>query len=305
MRTAMRRSMVAAAMIISLQSRGAAEEVKIKPDELPKQVADTVGARFPGLTYVSVAKESNAAGEVVYDIELIQRDRKFETDIKADGTMLEVEKELTKKAWPKALRSTIENKYPKSTVKEVLEVDKVDGRKEVPDHLEVTIQTAGDKSVEILLSLDGKKVTEDSQKETSTAAADEDIKPSDLPKAIKDALRARFPKAKITSAEKGTEEGKPIFEVSIKNQQRNIDVTLSPRGEILSFEKTLLPSDRPKRMMETLNAKYPHASIKIIEEVWEHDKRTGYEGSIITEGKKTVEVAFDANGKLVESDKKN
>ena len=168
----------------------------------------------------------------------------------------------------------------------------------------MTIQTAGDKSVEILLTLDGKKVTQDSQSEASTAAAEEDIKPGDLPKSIRDALKARFPKAKITMLKKGTEEGKPIFEVSIKNEQRNIDVTLNPQGEILSFEKTLLPSDRPKRMMETLNAKYPHASIKIIEEIWEHDKRTGDQGSIIT-GKKTVEVAFDANGNLVESDKKN
>ena len=110
----------------------AVKEVKVEPDELPKQVANTVGARFPGLKYVSVAKESNAAGEVVYDIELMQSDRKFETDIKADGTMLEVEKELTKKAWPKGLHSTVEDKYPESTVKEVLEVDKVNGGKEVP-----------------------------------------------------------------------------------------------------------------------------------------------------------------------------
>jgi len=307
---AMWRSMVSAVVVISLQGRAPAAEEKIKADDLPKQVADSVEARFPGLAYTSITKESDSKG-VVYDIELKQRDRKFETDVKADGTILEVEKEISKKNWPRALRSTVEGKYPKSTVKEVLEVNKVTGTKEVPDHLEVTIETAAEKSAEMLLSLDGKKVVEESpaqssaEAQTSTPPADEDVKPQDLPRSITDAVKAKFPKAKITSAEKGTEDGKPIYEVSIKSEQRNIDVTLTPDGEILSFEKTLLPKDRPKVMMESLKSKYPDASIKLIEEVWEHGKKTGYEGTIITDSKKTVEVAFDAKGKLIDKEKKN
>src|SRR4051812_9627617 len=46
-------------------------------------------------------------------------------------------------------------------------------------------------------------------------AADEDIKPSDLPRVVTDAIKKKFPKAEIKAAEKGEEDGKPIFEVTI------------------------------------------------------------------------------------------
>ena len=110
--------------------------------------------------------------------------------------------------------------------------------------------------------------------------------------------------SKIVSAEKGTEDGKPIYEASIESEKHKIDVTLSPSGKILSFEKALLASDRPKAMMQSLNAKYPHATIKLVEEVWENDKFTGYEATIVDANKKSVDVTFDKKGNLVEDGKK-
>jgi uncharacterized membrane protein YkoI len=295
--------LVSMLVIARVEIAGATEE-KIKAGDLPEAVAKSVEKRFPGLTYTSVTKETDAKG-VIYDIELKQRGRKFETDVQADGTMLEVEKEVMKKSWPKSLRVTVEKKYPKGQVTEVLEVNKVVQNREVPDHLEVTITTAEDKSAEMLLSLDGKKTVEEPQAQPAqtAAAGDEEVKPADLPRSVSDAVKARFKDAKVKSAEKGTEDGKPIYEVSITSDERNIDVTLSPKGEILSFEKTLLPSDRPKAMMRSLNTKYPGSSIKLIEEVWERDKKTGYEGTIITSDKKTVEVTFDPHGRLIKKQK--
>jgi hypothetical protein len=195
-------------------------------------------------------------------------------------------------------------KYPNGKIKEVLEVNKVIGGKEVPDHLEVDVETADKKSAEILVSLDGKTEThEAAAAEPPKPAADEDIKPSELPSVVTEGLKAKFPQAEIKSAEKGEEEGKPIFEISISNDKHAIDVTLSPKGEILSFEKTLKMNELPKAMKKSLNAKYPHATIQVIEEVWEHDKLTGYEGIVVTPDKKKVEVTFDPKGKLIESKK--
>jgi hypothetical protein len=176
--------------------------------------------------------------------------------------------------------------------------------KEVPDHLEVTVETADKKNAEVLVSLDGKTEThEAAAAEPPKPAADEDIKPSELPSVVTNALKAKFPKAEIKSAEKGEEDGKPIFEVAINNDRHDIDVTLSTKGEILSFEKTLKTNEQPKAMKRSLNAKYPHASVQVIEEVWEHGKLTGYEGIIITPDKKKVEVTFDPKGKLIEGKK--
>ena len=259
--------------------------------------------RFPSLAITSAAKETDAKGEVVYDIELKQKDRKFETDIKGDGIMLEVEKEIFPKQWSKALAATVEAKYPFGKIREVLEVDKVRDGKEIPDHLEITIETADKKSAELLTSLDGKSIVTEEASEPAAANSEENVKVADLPRAVVAGLRVQFPKAEIKSAEKGIEDGKPIYEISIHSENRNIDVTLSPAGKIVSMEKTLPPADRPKSLLDSLAAKYPHATIKLVEEVWENDVLTGYEATIVTAEKKSKEVDFDAKGKLVEESK--
>jgi uncharacterized membrane protein YkoI len=299
------RSSIAVVAVVALSGLFArASEEKINPRDLPKSVASSLNTRFPGLTITSATRETESNGKVVFDIELKHKDRKFETDIQKDGTILEVEKEIPAKEWSKALQSTVESKFPNGKIKEVLEVNKVTGGKEVPDHLEVTVETAGKKDAEVLVSLDGKTEThEAAAAEPPKPAADEDIKPSELPSVVTEALKAKFPKAEIKSAEKGEEDGKPIFEVTIKNDKHDIDVTLSTKGEILSFEKTLKMNDLPKAMKRSLNSKYPRATVQVIEEVWEHDKLTGYEGIIITPDKKKVEVNFDPKGKLIESKK--
>src|SRR4051812_32303970 len=135
-----------------------AAEVKVKTEDLPKKVSDALSARFPELKITSAAKEADSSDKVVYDIELTQKNRKFETDILEDGSMLEVEKEVTSKHWPKEIQRTVEAKYPKGKITEVMEVNKVTGKKEVPIHLELTIQTADHKEAELLTSLDGKTV---------------------------------------------------------------------------------------------------------------------------------------------------
>ena len=299
------RSSIAVVAIVALSGMIArASEEKIKPGDLPSSVASALKARFPGLTITSATRETGSDGKVVFDVELKQKDRRFETDIQKDGTILEVEKEIFGKDWPNVLQSTVAAKFPNGKIKEVLEVNKVTGGKEIPDHLEVDVETADKKSAEILVSLDGRTEThEGAVAEAAKPAADEDIKPSELTSAVTEALKAKFPKAEIKSAEKGEEDGKPIFEVGITNDKHSIDVTLSPKGEILSFEKTLKMNELPKVMKKSLSAKYPHSSVKVIEEVWEHDKLTGYEGTIITADKKSVEVNFDPKGKLIESKK--
>src|SRR5262249_18503478 len=56
-------------------------EVKVKPEELPKAVSTALNTRFPGLKITSAAKETENSN-VIFDIELTQNGRKFESDIK-------------------------------------------------------------------------------------------------------------------------------------------------------------------------------------------------------------------------------
>ena len=92
-------TVVVTVFVLSVQ---AAEE-KIEPSKLPKEVADALKSRFPDAELTSATKETEN-GQVVYDLELKQKSRKFESDIKEDGTILEIEKEIAQKDWPKSTR---------------------------------------------------------------------------------------------------------------------------------------------------------------------------------------------------------
>jgi uncharacterized membrane protein YkoI len=129
---------------------------KVAEKDIPKKVMDAVKARFPGAKITSAEKEKSG-GDVIYDIELTHKGRKYEMDINEDGTVVEVEKEVLFQELPKRVAKALRAKFPKATIKVVMEVNKVKGNKEVPDHYEVTIETGG-KTREVIVSLDGKSI---------------------------------------------------------------------------------------------------------------------------------------------------
>jgi uncharacterized membrane protein YkoI len=152
-------SAVAGLVVLAVAVRSADEKKraeKIAPDKLPKAVVDTINARLPGAEITSAEKETED-GKVVYDIELKHKGRKYEMDVLEDGTPIEIEKEVPLKDVPAAAARALKEKYPDATVQAVMEVNKVKGRTETPDHYEVTLKVGG-KEREVLVSLDGKSV---------------------------------------------------------------------------------------------------------------------------------------------------
>jgi uncharacterized membrane protein YkoI len=272
-------------------------EVKVKPEDLPKAVSDALKARFPGLTISSAAKETEN-GNVVFDIELTQKGRKFESDVKEDGTMLEVEKEVDPKNYPKALAKSVDDKYRKAKITIVMEVNVVSGKKETPDHLEVSVETADKLEKELLFQLDGKTEFKEPAPAAATEPSDK-IEVSQLPKPVSDAVKKKYPKAEVRAAEKGDEDGKTVFEISITNGKDKMDVTIDPAGKILLVEKEVAEKDLPKTVLATAKAKHPQGTVKLCEELWKDDKLSGYEVTIETPDKKTAEVEFNAVGKEV------
>jgi hypothetical protein len=138
-----------------------AADKKISKQDVPKQVMDSVNARFPGADVTGVEKETED-GNVVYDFELKHDGRKYESDVKEDGTIMEIEKEVAAKDAPPALAHTIKARYPDAAIKEIMEVNKVTGKQEKPIHYEVTISTGG-KHKEVIVGLDGKTVREEAE----------------------------------------------------------------------------------------------------------------------------------------------
>ena len=143
------------ATLSTAQARQKAE--KISPDKLPQKVSEAVRERFPGAEMTSVEKETED-GRTIYDVELKQKGRKYEMDIEADGNIREIEKEVAVADLPDAVRKAVEGKYPNTPIKEAMEVNLVKGHEEKPDHYEVLLEPAGKKTMEIVVSLDGKTV---------------------------------------------------------------------------------------------------------------------------------------------------
>jgi len=145
-------------------SGGGGAAQKVAKEDVPAKVSAAVNSRFPGADVRGVEKETEG-GAVVYDFELTQGGRKYEADVKEDGTILEVEKEVPGGDVPAAVSAAVRARYPGASVKEVMEVNKVAGGRETPDHYEVTLSTGGKREKEVVVSLDGKTVTEEAAEE--------------------------------------------------------------------------------------------------------------------------------------------
>jgi uncharacterized membrane protein YkoI len=138
-------------------------------------------------------------------------------------------------------------------------------------------------------------------------ADDEEKVPLDkLPKPVMEAVKKRFPKAEIVSASREKEGDKYEYEVSIKEGGKNIDVTLTPEGTILSLEKEIAAADLPKAVTEALEAKYPKAAYKTIEAIIKvkdgNEKLESYEVQLVTADKKSIEVVLSPDGKITKAE---
>src|SRR5947209_18302470 len=65
------------------------------------------------------------------------------------------------------------------------------------------------------------------------ASADEEkIDLDKLPKAVVDAVKAKFPQARLLSAEKEKEDGQTTYEVAVKQGEQNLTAIVTPEGKI-------------------------------------------------------------------------
>src|SRR5262245_24178865 len=141
-----------------------AQEETVPLDKIPKAVMDALLAKFPKAK-IDKCTKAKEGGAVVYDIEFHQQNgRKGEADIKEDGTYINYEKEIDAKDLPKAVREAIEKKYPKSTLKEIMEETEVKGKDEKLSAYEVIVETADKKKVEVRVSPQGKVLEDTGEK---------------------------------------------------------------------------------------------------------------------------------------------
>jgi uncharacterized membrane protein YkoI len=131
-----------------------------------------------------------------------------------------------------------------------------------------------------------------------------------VPRPVLDAVKARFKDAKLTGAAREKEKDQWVYEVSLteKGKDKNVDVTLTPEGELLTIERAIDAKDLPKAAAMVLGNKYPRATYKVVEEIIKVEKRQEkldfYEVLLVAADKKTFEVQVTAEGKITNVEEK-
>jgi hypothetical protein len=130
-----------------------------------------------------------------------------------------------------------------------------------------------------------------------------------VPKAVLNAVKARFPDANLRAAEKETEKGKTVYEIAITENNQKIEVTLTPKGKITEIEKQIAAKDMPRAVTKALEAKYPKATYQVIEQVYKvqkgKEKLAYYEVLLVTALKKKLEVSVKAEGRIIKVEDKS
>jgi len=112
----------------------------------------------------------------------------------------------------------------------------------------------------------------------SAARADDAVPLDQLPKAVADAVKTRFPKGTVTEASKSTVDGKLEYEVTLKEAGKNIDVTLTADGVITFIEKEIADRELPKAVSAAVAKKAPKAM-----------HQGAWVGIAVKDGKETVD----------------
>ncbi len=134
--------------------------------------------------------------------------------------------------------------------------------------------------------------------------ADEKIALTQVPEAVLNAAKAKFPKAELLSAEKEVDGGKTIYEITVKDNGQRADIEISADCKILAVEKTIAIKKVPSAVLDTLKAKHPHATIKKSEQIYKNDKLVAYELVIAVSSDTSAELTFQPDGKLLEEEKR-
>lgn len=151
-----------------------ADEETIPINRLPDAVRKAIKKKFPKAEIEKAAKEVED-GVTTYEVMLEVKDRAVDVALKADGTILEIEREIAFDEVPKAVKKKLAAKYPGAKIGKIEEVTKgEDG----PVHYEVAI------SHEVVLTAKGKIVKakaaeEDDEKPSAKAKSDEKDKEDD------------------------------------------------------------------------------------------------------------------------------
>ena|ERR1700730_17980610 len=151
---------ITALMLLALAVNARADEEKIPLSKVPDKVLTAVKEKFPGAKLISASTEKED-GETLYEVALKYKEQNIDVELKADGTIVEIEKEIKVEDLPEAVTSALKDKYSKATFKKAEEVIK----KDKLEYYEVVVQIGENREFEVQVDPKGKILKDGSKKE--------------------------------------------------------------------------------------------------------------------------------------------
>ena len=121
-----------------------------------------------------------------------------------------------------------------------------------------------------------------------------------LPKAVMDALNARFPNAVIEESNREKEDGRVMYDVEFTQDGRKLEADLLEDGTIDNWENEIASDDLPSAVTKAMGARHPGVVIGEVMAVTRvragEETLEGYEISFETKHRKRMEVTFAPDG---------
>jgi uncharacterized membrane protein YkoI len=140
---------------------------------------------------------------------------------------------------------------------------------------------------------------------TAARAQEASIPVDQVPKAVMDSSKAKFPGATVREAARETEDGKTVYELSLTHERHKMDVTFEADGTLVLVETEVPEAELPAVVSKAVKDKYPGAKIDLAESVKKGPALKAepdyYEFHLTTADKKSVEVEVDGRGKILKS----
>jgi hypothetical protein len=144
------------------------------------------------------------------------------------------------------------------------------------------------------LRADGEtKKTQEAPKPTS-----ETIQIQDVPKAVVDAVKAKYPDGQMQKAKKKVENGKTFFGIGLTSKGTAHNVLMTPKGKIVEHKKVIPASELPAKVTEAIYASYPNSTTNKAEKVTEYKEEKSFKLEVLTSDKQTKKLVIDAEGKI-------
>jgi hypothetical protein len=147
----------------TLAALARADDKKVSVADLPSAIKKAIETKFPKAEIEKAAKEVED-GKTTYEVLLEIDDKPVDVAFKADGTILEIEREIEFESLPARVKKAFKKKYPGAKVEKVEEVRKGEGE---PANYEIAIKT------EVVMTAKGKVVKAKVEEEE-----DDDEKPT-------------------------------------------------------------------------------------------------------------------------------